>query len=204
MIQRTEPLTQRDAGIRVYEGIVVKREATDRRWIEDVAGGVLRRRGMEEEELGWARITIREDDEETYEGAFAVKGVGVHHIKTTSSYLLHRHPLDPHPDANAKNDHLVIFRDADFHSEDAITPLLQTCSHDDLEYNTDPHLNPILRPSTYHEQTPWYDPRLDSLSPANLVDLDARFIPSTLSKRQNNDISGGGSITTKYADTTSL
>lgn len=201
-IVRSEPLTQHDLGIRVYEGVVVKPEATARRWKEDGIGGVLERRGIrrEADELGWARITVRGEGE-MFEGAFHLRGTGAFHIKSTDNYLRHRDPEEPLPDYASDNSHIVVFRDIDRHDLSAqdLSASHRTCSHDSLAHNTDPTLNPVINRNTYVEDTPWYDPRVTELSPAESVDLDARYVSGhERVKRQNNDISGGGNIGTNF------
>ncbi|KAG8989704.1 hypothetical protein FRB94_011321 [Tulasnella sp. JGI-2019a] len=191
-IVRTEPLTQYGAGVRVYEGVVIKPESTDRRWKEDSIGGVLAGGSIDRksEELGWARITASDDGD--YEGAFSVRGVGIHHIQKTSKFISHRHPVDPHPDPDADNGHIVIFRDRDRHETETSTSRAhtQSCSHDALSYNTDPALNEVLRPSV--SPPPWYDPRLTDLDSYDATNLDARLV-----KRQS-DIGGGANSSNNY------
>jgi hypothetical protein len=123
-----------------------------------------------------------------FEGAFSVDGV-IHHIMTKENYLRNRLELDPElvsfpsdPDSR-----LVIWRDSDVmtpHEEQAarnggtvVRP--QVCGHDNLSYNTDPWLNPMLRKPGV---SPWYDP---------LGVLDTSLSNESVVKRD--DVAGGGS-----------
>jgi hypothetical protein len=119
-----------------------------------------------------------------FEGAFSVRGV-IHHVATRDSYLRNRGSLDPdlHPDddsttVSVSNGALVIWRDSDVmepweervvrrsyerenrrswttaaHESD-VEPA--RCAHDNLPWNSDPLLNPVLRPPA--NAGSWYDP----------------------------------------------
>lgn len=120
---------------------------------------------------GWARIMIHHQGnvEEAlapvFEGAFSVGGV-VHHVVTKDNYLRNKHELDPHimVDYHDGESPLVIWRESDFMNEkemhDAVTGAgysgleaaglhdgAVSCGHDRLTWNTDPRVNPILRPA---------------------------------------------------------
>jgi len=126
--------------------------------------------------LGWARITVHDQGDArtgrppVFEGAFSVRGV-THHVATRDSYLRNRGTLDPdfHPDTTAVSDgDLVIWRDSDVmdsweeravrrswtSDESDFEPA--RCAHDNLPWNSDPLLNPVLRPPPIAGS--WYDP----------------------------------------------
>jgi len=127
---------------------------------------------------------VRTDRPPVFEGAFSVRGV-IHHVATRDSYLLNRGRFDPdfHQDSTAvPAGGLVIWRDSDVmepweeraarmgpgreqrrsrtsqesQSEPEPEPEPARCAHDNLPWNTDPQLNPVLRPSP--NVGPWYDP----------------------------------------------
>ncbi|KAF5392446.1 hypothetical protein D9757_002104 [Collybiopsis confluens] len=83
----------------------------------------------------------------TYEGAFSYKGI-VHHIMLKENYLRNKHHLDPQILVETIDSNLVIWRDSDLMPhEDDHQPAM--CGGDDLPFNTDPTLNPVLqRPFT--------------------------------------------------------
>jgi hypothetical protein len=117
-----------------------------------------------------------------FEGAFSVRGI-THHVATRDSYLRNRGRFDPdfNQDSSAVPDGgLVIWRDSDVmepweerdaqmnhgreqrrsrtsqadESEPVVEPA--RCAHDNLPWNSDPQLNPVLRPSP--NVGSWYDP----------------------------------------------
>ena len=160
---------------------------------EDTAGVIPRPSGRYE--LGWARITVYDQGDETagrppvFEGAFSVDGV-VHHVQTKENYLRNKHNLDPHitlaeehPDVN-----LVIWRDSDVmnrheHAKALDVPLGsavpagETCGHDHMTFNTDPLQNNAIRRPPPPLNQPWYD-ALGLLPTSNLSRRD--------------DVAGGG------------
>jgi hypothetical protein len=120
-----------------------------------------------------------------FEGAFSVRGI-IHHVATRDSYLRNRGRFDPDfnedglavPESDAR---LVIWRDSDVmepweeraarvshhgreqrrsrtsqagESEPDIEPA--RCAHDNLPWNSDPQLNPVLR--SLPDIGSWYDP----------------------------------------------
>jgi hypothetical protein len=130
--------------------------------------------------LGWARITVHDQGDArtgrppVFEGAFSVRGV-THHVATRDNYLRNRGTFDPdfHADSTAVSDgDLVVWRDSDVmdpweervvrrsyereqrsHESD-FEPA--RCAHDNLPWNSDPLLNPVLRPPA--NVGSWYDP----------------------------------------------
>lgn len=194
-LYRTEPLLRED--VRAYWGEVLSDDASPARLLEDVAGGLYRPSSSPAEPpsgttLGWARVLVHSAGGEappTFEGAFSVRG-DVHHIATADAYRLTRRAGDPEPapPADPLDAHLVIFRNSDMLAEDddkqgGKRPM--SCAHDSLPYNTDPHLNPALRPPV--APPPWYDPF--DLLPAN----------STL--RRRDDIGPGDMPSNNYINT---
>jgi len=134
--------------------------------------------------LGWARITVHDQGDEStgrppvFEGAFSVRGI-IHHVATRDSYLRNRGKFDPdfNKDRSAVPDGgLVIWRDSDTMEERAARSLGREqwrsrtsqageseldieparCAHDNLSWNSDPQLNPVLRSSP--NVGSWYDP----------------------------------------------
>jgi hypothetical protein len=159
--------------------------------------------------LGWARITVHDQGDArtgrppVFEGAFSIRGV-THHVATRDSYLRNRGTLDPdsHPDSTAavSDGGLVIWRDSDVmdpweeravrrgyegeqrrswtSDESDLEPA--RCAHDNLPWNSDPLLNPVLRPPP--NAGSWYDP---------FGFYGRSILPGLLTKRD--DIAGSGS-----------
>ncbi|KAI0035279.1 Metallo-peptidase family M12B Reprolysin-like-domain-containing protein [Vararia minispora EC-137] len=144
--------------VRAYWGEVVAPHLTADRLRQDIAR-VMRPTGNV---LGWARIIVHDQGDAdsgrspVFEGAFSVNGI-VHHVMTKVNYLRNKHRLDPHPflDQDHPDSGLVIWRDSDqlgmpeYAAETPYAPSAnagaRTCSHDDLAWNTNPSLNPVLR-----------------------------------------------------------
>ena len=197
----TEPLLP--SSIKAYWGEVVPAHVSAQRMREDAA----RASHRASEVLGWARITVHDQGDArtgrppAFEGAFSVRGV-IHHVTTRDSYVRNRGTLDPdfHPDSAVVPDEgLVVWRDSDVMepweeravrkrhereqrrswSSHETDPEPARCAHDNLPWNTDPLLNPVLRsrPNTGS----WYDPF--GLLGSTLTEL--------LTKRD--DIAGSGS-----------
>ncbi|KAJ4485475.1 zinc metalloprotease [Lentinula aciculospora] len=145
--RRSEPLLRES--VRAYWGEVIHGDDSSARLREDAAG-VLPRPSRSPSELGWARImvhhqgNIEEGIAPIYEGAFSYKGV-VHHIMTKDNYLRNKHHLDPEILVDTIDSTLVVWRDSDLiqHEEDRSSPAM--CGHDNLPFNTDPALNPVLQ-----------------------------------------------------------
>jgi hypothetical protein len=93
--------------------------------------------GDDSTSLGWARLLVVDKARGLLSGAFSLPHTGVHHIQTTSTYLLHKHPLDPHPPADTP---LIIFRDQDAYEPSSLkrsaAESSSGCGHDDLKFNT--------------------------------------------------------------------
>jgi len=150
VLDHTEALLPQS--VKVYSGDVLHPDASDMRVKEDSVGGFVNSKAQR---LGWARIIVHSQGDvgggtpPLIEGAFTVNGI-THHIMPKEKYILLKHPHDPHPDTNDRNDSsLVIFRDSDLEMEPSISSSLtrgrSSCSHDNLDWNSDPWLNPSLR-----------------------------------------------------------
>ena len=179
VISHTEPLLP--SFIKAYWGEVVPAHISELRMREDAARALHHAGDV----LGWARITVQDQGDPhtgrppVFEGAFSVRGV-THHVATRDSYLRNRGRLDPdfNQDSSAvPEDGLVIWRDSDVmepweeraarmsHGREQrrsrkageFEPDIEPagCAHDNLPWNTDPHLNPVLRSS--HNVGSWYD-----------------------------------------------
>lgn len=198
VLSHSEPIVP--GSVKAYWGEVVPTQFSADRLRLDAAGAYPRPSGKSE--LGWARIVVHHQGDvaqgvpPSFEGAFSANGI-VHHVMTKDNYFRHKHALDPYvvveddPDSS-----LVIFRDSDLMSEteyhDALKSLdgavippprgAKTCAHDNLAYNTDPKLNPVLRKPP--PVTPWYDP-LGLLAPP--------FARGNSSLSKRDDVMGGGS-----------
>ena len=191
VLSHTAPLLRES--VKAYWGEVIPSHMSTDRLREDTAGVIPRPSGRYE--LGWARITVYDQGDETagrppvFEGAFSVDGV-VHHVQTKENYLRNKHNLDPHitlaeehPDVN-----LVIWRDSDVmnrheHAKALDVPLGsavpagETCGHDHMTFNTDPLQNNAIRRPPPPLNQPWYD-ALGLLPTSNLSRRD--------------DVAGGG------------
>lgn len=199
VLSHTEPLTRES--VKAYWGEVIPEEVSLDRMREDAAGVYPRPSGKSE--LGWARIVVHHQGDvakgrtPTFEGAFAVNGI-VHHVMTKDNYLRNKLAIDPHvflddgPDSS-----LVIFRDSDLMAPHEYAASLglpatthgKTCAHDNLDFNTDPALNPVLRKPSLPSTTPWYDP-LGLVTPPTLRPNGSLY--------RRDDVAGGNS-SSKYA-----
>lgn len=191
VLSHTEPLL-RDS-VKAYWGEVIPAHHSPSRMREDAAR--VHPQSTKTPELGWARIMIHHEGDvdegipPVFEGAFSVNGV-VHHIMTKENYLRNKLELDPElisPPSNP-DPRLVIWRDSDImtpHEEQiarvgATVARPQVCGHDNLPYNTDPWLNPMLRKPVVNA---WYDP-------FGVFD-DTSLSNESVVKRD--DVAGGGS-----------
>jgi hypothetical protein len=182
------------AGVRAYVGEVVPAPASARRMREDAAGVV------RDSASDWARVLVHDQGDvhagraPVFEGAFVVAGV-THHVATRANYLRNRQVLDPELAAYAGADGgLVIWRDSEVMSPEQHTaarrglPLppvsarAPTCAHDHELFNSDPLVNPVLKPRLPEDTEPaWY---YDGFKL-----LDAY---SNTSKKRSDVVSGGG------------
>lgn len=198
ILSHSEPLVP--GSVKAYWGEVIPTEFSPDRMREDAAGVYPRPSGKSE--LGWARIVVHHQgnaakgEPPSFEGAFSVKG-NIHHVMTKDNYYRNKHILDPHiiVDDNTESK-LVIFRDSDLMStaeyHDSLRGLdigivpppsgAKSCAHDNLAFNTDPRLNPVLRKPP--PMSPWYDP-LGLLAPP--------FASSNESLSKRDDVMGGTS-----------
>ncbi|KAF8486694.1 Metallo-peptidase family M12-domain-containing protein [Gautieria morchelliformis] len=178
VLVRTEPLLR--GNVKAYWGDVIHPDVSHRRMREDTAGGLV---NSDAQPLGWARILVHDQGDvdaglpPTFEGAFSING-DVHHVVTNDNYMRTKHPLDPHLLSHSEDpsSSLVVFRDSDImsHGEEAqfresgiqssssdnrwdtvpTSDHPSVCSHDRLDWNSDPGLNPVLRrpkPPTWFE-----------------------------------------------------
>lgn len=203
VLSHTEPLLRES--VKAYWGEVIPENVSPDRMREDAAGVVPRPSGKSE--LGWARIVVHHQGDAaagqppSFEGAFSVNGVA-HHIMTKANYLRNKHAMDPHAMEDDDSDSmLVIFRDSDvmtpheysarlqeLNRDDVISNHGQTCTHDDLDFNIDPRLNPVLRKQPRPPSSSWYDP-LGFLSPVTVRSNESIY--------KRDDVAGGNS-TSKY------
>ncbi|KAL0067913.1 hypothetical protein AAF712_005081 [Marasmius tenuissimus] len=183
---KTVPLLRES--VKVYEGHVIHPDHTDGRRLEDIAGVV----GSSYPELGWARILVLDEGDPAngkpplFEGVFTADGT-VHHIAIKDNYLRTKQTMDPYLVEELDDLQLVVWRDSDVMSVEeehfsltgqVLSPEAkqQSCAHDTLEYNTNPELNPALRPS--------HDPSL---------------LPYPLSLWRRQEIAGN--VSSNFADT---
>lgn len=162
VLSRTEPLLRES--VKAYMGEVIAPHHSPTRMREDAAGVAPQPHPAT---LGWARIMVHHQGhgdsfhKPVYEGAFSANGV-IYHISTKDNYFRNKHALDPdvsRPLGDA-DDRLVIWRDSDAMTPEEehfvrtgshpTGPIIapQSCAHDSLPYNNDPHMNPILRPAS--------------------------------------------------------
>lgn len=183
VISHTEPLLP--SAVKAYWGEVVPAHLSDQRMRADAAraphraSDVLGWARITVHDQGDER-TGRPP---VFEGAFSVRGT-THHVATRDSYLRNRGRFDPinfDKDSSTVPDaHLVIWRDSDvmepweeraartsYGKEHRRSRTSQAgeferdleparCAHDDLPYNSDPQLNPVLR--SFPNVGSWYDP----------------------------------------------
>jgi Reprolysin family propeptide len=184
VLSRTEPLLP--SSIKAYWGEVVPAHVSEQRMRADVAraphraSDVLGWARITVHDQGDER-TGRPP---VFEGAFSVRGI-THHVATRDSYLRNRGRFDPDFDQDnsaVPDGGLVIWRDSDVmepweeraarmshareqrrsrtyqagESEPDFDPEPARCAHDNLPWNSDPQLNPVLRSS--QKGGSWYDP----------------------------------------------
>lgn len=200
---RTVPLLRQD--VRAYEGVVVH-EANVHEWWNEEAAGVVRYNEHEDERTrGWARITIREEDD-AWDGAMNLDG-SLHHFKPLHAYLRDRSVHDPDPPISAlarrgrPGGATIIAREIDSYV-DFQSPH-HSCSHDSLNFNTD-LANPIYQTSQQlaledasfgfsRPQHGWLGNLLSSDSLPRQLEHPRQFI-----KRQ--DIAGGLNSTSSFVN----
>ena len=182
VISHTEPLLS--SSIKAYWGEVVPAHVSEQRMRADAAraphraSDVLGWARITVHDQG-NELTGRPP---VFEGAFSVRGI-THHVATRDNYLRNRGRFDPNfdKDSSAVPDaRLVIWRDSDvmepWEEHVALTshgrehrrsrtskagefePDIEParCAHDNLPWNTDPQLNPMLR--LLPNVGSWYDP----------------------------------------------
>lgn len=181
VISHTEPLLP--SSIKAYWGEVVPAHVSEQRMRADAARAVhhasdvlgwarITVHDQGDERTGRTPV---------FEGAFSVRGI-THHVATRDSYLRNRGRFDPDFNTDSlavPEGGLVIWRDSDVmepweeraarrdgreqrrsrtsqagESEPDIEPA--RCGHDNLPWNSDPQLNPVLRSSPNIGS--WYDP----------------------------------------------
>ncbi|CAG8512136.1 7004_t:CDS:10 [Ambispora gerdemannii] len=148
---------------RLYKGIVLGIDSTEKRLVEDIIG--LKRHSLFEElayspgVLGWARIHVLDDGNlseygtntrhPTFEGTFSYEN-DLYHIKSIENFHSIQYPEDPEiPNPSARHQShrfatMVIYRDSDIkHSNlskraNTLTDRqVQGCAMDDLPFNVD-------------------------------------------------------------------
>ena len=182
VISHTEPLIP--SSIKAYWGEVVPAHASEQRMRADAARAT--HRASDVLGWARITVHDQGDEHTgrppVFEGAFSVRGV-THHVATRDSYLRNRGRFDPNfdKDSSAVPDaRLVIWRDSDVMEpweeqaarvnhgreqrrsrtsqvgefEPDVEPA--RCAHDNLPWNTDPQLNPVLR--SMPSVGSWYDP----------------------------------------------
>lgn len=139
---KSVPLLRQD--FRAYEGMVVHEAHVNKWWKEEAAGLVRGDELKDERTRGWARITLRQQDD-AWDGAMSIDG-HLHHFKPLHSYLRDRSSLDPDPPISAlarrgrPGGATIIARERDAFSDHEG----HSCSHDTLDFNIDSH-NPIYQ-----------------------------------------------------------
>lgn len=209
----SEPLKAHDH--RVYTGEVLDDWSTSQRLEEDRVGGVYYPPGSEESRgvRGTATIHVYdhpEDDTDVrstrFQGAFYVDGQ-LWHVMTRENYLRHAQDGDPEVFDLGEESGLVMFMEGDEHENGDETfgkgsvPGMRKmgCSHDDLAYNTNVTVHPVLkdRPRHPHSDRKVAAPFFPSLSFTPLSDSLSSLFPygsesphRSISRRD--DISTGG------------
>ncbi|KAK1228151.1 hypothetical protein PQX77_008834 [Marasmius sp. AFHP31] len=148
--KQSEPLLRET--VKAYLGEVIHESHTTSRMREDTAGVTYY--SSSEGELGWARILVWHQGDDTvsggspvFEGAFSARG-DIYHIMTKDNYLKSKGELDVALGVNnggvsELDENLVIWRDSDLMNaeEEALAKGLdvkvkpQTCGHDRLDWN---------------------------------------------------------------------
>ncbi|KIK70326.1 hypothetical protein GYMLUDRAFT_32330 [Collybiopsis luxurians FD-317 M1] len=145
-VSHSKPLLRES--VKAYWGEVIHPDHSAARLREDAAG-LLPRPSYSSSELGWARIMVHHQGDieqglpPIYEGAFSKGGI-IYHIMTQENYLRNKHHLDPNIVVDTIDSNLVTWRDSDLvpHEHNHQAPM---CGGDDLPFNTDPALNPVLQ-----------------------------------------------------------
>jgi len=179
VLSHTEPLLP--SSIKAYWGDVVPAHFSEQRMRADAA----RAPHHASDVLGWARVTVHDQGDErtgrppVFEGAFSVRGI-IHHVATRDSYLRNRGKFDPDFDKGSSavpDGRLVIWRESDVMqpweeraarashggdqrrsrtSQSELDTEPARCAHDNLPWNSDPQLNPVLRSPP--NVGSWFDP----------------------------------------------
>ena len=159
---------------------------------EDAAGVLPRPSKEAGAELGWARIVVHSQGDAAlgkapiFEGAFEVNGE-TFHVQSRDTYLRNKLVLDPElvSGADDPDSHLVIWRESDVvEDEGARSGMSHGCTHDHLDFNTNPWRNPVLRKPA--PSAAWYDP-LGMLAPSD------PYANSSLAVWKRDDVAGGDS-----------
>lgn len=194
VLDRTVPLLRQS--VRAYWGEVIAAEQSRDRMREDAAGVLPRPSKKPTTELGWARIVVHSQGDAdrgkapVFEGAFEVQGE-TYHVQSREAYLRNKLLLDPDlvSDAGDPDAHLVIWRESDaVEAEGGHGGKSHGCTHDHLDFNTNPWRNPVLRKPS--PPPAWYDP-LGMLSPDPWTN-DPHSNVSVAHWRRD-DVAGGGS-----------
>ncbi|CAG8501757.1 3164_t:CDS:10 [Acaulospora morrowiae] len=142
---------------RLYKGVLLDTDSTDKRLNEDIIG--LKRRSLSEEleystgVLGWARIQILDDGgltqhdvnkrQPTFEGTFSLKN-DLYHIKSVKNFKISQYFDDPEiPNISARSPNereatMIIYRDSDtkrthhHNRKRSISKGVGSCAMDDL------------------------------------------------------------------------
>ena len=122
------------------DGSIARQEPIERLQHKVYKGTAWLKRGNRWDNVGWARIGIREDGlEPLFEGTYTVNH-DHHHIKTASEYKSTRQAEDPDIDLRDK-EYMVVFRDSDMGTYNEHSELRKrtddiACPSDDLLFNT--------------------------------------------------------------------
>lgn len=215
-VLNSEPLRAHDH--RVYTGEVIGDWSTAQRLEEDRVGGVYYPQGSEDQRgvRGTATIHVHNHhaDEESgrpaetkFQGAFYIDGQ-LWHVMTKENYLRHAQEGDARVmEVGGPDSGLVMFMEGDEHDAEN-QPFIQSsrfgaartgCSHDNLDFNTNATVHPVLKERPRHPHSanqasaPFFPslpsiPLLDSFSP--LLPFQQETPRRSISRRD--DISTGG------------
>ncbi|CAA9960203.1 hypothetical protein CFE70_003648 [Pyrenophora teres f. teres 0-1] len=122
------------------DGSIARQEPIERLQHKVYKGTAWLKRGNRWDNVGWARIGIRDDGlDPLFEGTYTVNH-DHHHIKTASDYKSTRQAEDPDIDLREK-EYMVVFRDSDMGTYNEHSELRKrtddiACPSDDLLFNT--------------------------------------------------------------------